>query len=313
MSVKQFLWSESYRPRTVNECILPASIKATASSFVAEGDLPHMILAGTPGIGKTTLALAMCEELGATTLFINASDENGIDVLRTKIKDFAMALSFDGKRRYVILDEADYLNAHSTQPALRGMMDDYASNCGFILTCNYPNRIIAPLHSRCTSISLAIPADEKKKLMIQTADRLIHILTSEQITYDDALVVQIVKRWWPDVRRMVNEMQRSCVDGVLTPAVMGQQADVQYESLFKAIRGKNYREARQWIGTYGDIDAPKFYRTVFEWLHEYAVESTLPGLIVITDNFQTSHVNSIDAHVHLAAYCLELMHNGQYK
>lgn len=313
MTMTQFLWSEKYRPRTVEDCILPAHIKATAKSFVAQGDLPNMLLAGAPGIGKTTLAMAMCHELNATVLFINGSEESGIDVLRTKIKDFAAALSLDGKRKYVILDEADYLNPNSTQPALRGLMEEFAINCGFILTCNYPNRIIPALHSRCTSLLLSIPTEDKKKLMAKTASRLMYILKQEQVQAEEDLIVQVVKRWWPDLRRMVNEMQRACVDGVLTVGILGQNADVQYDALFKAIKSRNYKEARTWIGTYADIDAPKFYRTVFEWFHEHAEESSLASLIVLTADYQFRHLNAIDPHVHLAAYCLELMHNGQYK
>lgn len=313
MTTTQFLWSEKYRPRSVDDCILPVSIKNTAKSFVAQGDLPNMLLAGAPGIGKTTLAMAMCQELNATVMFINGSEESGIGVLRNKIMDFAAALSLDGKRKYVILDEADYLNPNSTQPALRGIIEEFAINCGFILTCNYPNRIIPALHSRCTSLSLAIAAEDKKKLMAKTAGRLMHILKQEQVQADEDLVVQIVKRWWPDLRRMINEMQRACVDGVLTPSVLGQNADVQFEPLFKAIKSRNYKDARQWIGIYADIDAPKFYRSVFDWMHDHAEENCLPALIVLTADYQYRHLNAVDPHVHLAAYCLELMHNGQWR
>lgn len=313
MTTTQFLWSEKYRPRTVDDCILPAHIKTTAKSFVAQGDLPNMLLAGSPGIGKTTLAMAMCHELNATVMFINGSEESGIDVLRNKIKDFAAALSLDGKRKYVILDEADYLNPNSTQPALRGLIEEFAINCGFILTCNYPNRIIPALHSRCTSLSLSVPAEDKKKLMVKTVDRLTHILKQEQIQADEDIVIQVVKRWWPDLRRMLNEIQRACVDGVLTPSVLGQNADVQFDPLFKAIKSRNYKDARTWIGQYADIDAPKFYRGVFDWFHDHAEEHCLPALIVLTADYQYRHLNAVDPHVHLAAYCVELMHNGQYK
>lgn len=313
MTTEQFLWTERYRPRTVDDCILPAAIKTSAKSFVAHGDLPNMLLAGAPGIGKTTLAMAMCHELDTIPMFINGSEESGIDVLRTKIKDFAAALSLDGKRRYVILDEADYLNPNSTQPALRGLMEEFAINCGFILTCNYNNRIIPALHSRCTSLSLAIPTDEKKKLMVKTVDRLGTILTKEGITYDEDIIIQVVKRWWPDLRRMLNEMQRSCVDNVLTPAVLGQHADVQFDPLWKALKTRNYKEARQWIGTYADIDAPKFYRAVFEWMHEHVEDSSLPAVIISIADYQYKHLNAVDPQVHLAAFCIEMMQHAQYK
>jgi DNA polymerase III delta prime subunit len=313
MATEQFLWVEKYRPRTIDDCILPADIKNTAKSFVAQGDLPNMILAGGPGMGKTTLAMAMCRELGTTPMFLNGSEETGIDTVRTKIKDFAAALSFDGKRRYIVLDEADYLNPNSTQPALRALMEEFAINCGFILTCNYGNRIIPALHSRCTSISFAIPTTEKKALMVQTLQRLQSILTQEQVTASEDLLIQVIKRWWPDLRRMINETQRACIDGVLTPAVLGQHADVQFEALWKAIASKNYKDARAWIGQYSDIDPPKFYRAVFDWLHDHAEPNCLPTLIVQTADYQYRHLNAVDPQVHLAAYCLEMMHNGQYK
>jgi DNA polymerase III delta prime subunit len=313
MMTEQFLWVEKYRPRKVDDCILPADIKNTAKSFVAQGDLPNMILAGGPGMGKTTLAMAMCRELGIVPMFINGSEEGGIDMLRTKIKDFAAALSFDGKRKIIVIDEADYLNPNSTQPALRALMEEFAINCGFILTCNYSNRIIPALHSRCTGISFAIPQAEKKSLMVQTLQRLQNMLEQEGVTASEDLLIQVIKRWWPDLRRMINEIQRASIDGVLTPAVLGQHADVQFDPLFKSIASRSYKDARTWIGQHSDIDPPKFYRTVFEWLHENAEESCLAALIVLTADYQYRHLNAVDPQVHLAAYCLELMHNGQYR
>lgn len=310
--IEQFIWVEKYRPRTIDDCILPADIKNTAKSFISQGDLPHMLLAGPPGTGKTTLALAACRELDILPLIINGSEERGIDVLRTKIIDFAAAMTFDGKRRCIIIDEADYLTAEA-QAALRGVIEAYAVNCSFILTCNYSNRIIPALHSRCTGISFAIPAAEKKLLMVQTLQRLQFILDEEKVTASEDILVQVIKRWWPDLRRMINEIQRSCIDGVLTPAVLGQHADVQFDVLWKAITNKNYKDARAWIGSYSDIDPPKFYRAVFDWMHDHAEDNCLATLIVLTADYQSRHFNAVDPQVHLAAYCLELMHNGQYR
>lgn len=312
MTQEHFLFVEKYRPKTVDECILPTHIKSTASAFVAQGDLPHMLLSGGPGMGKTTLALAMCRELGADTLFINASEENGIDTLRIKIKEFAAALSFDGKRKYIILDEADMLTA-AFQTALRGVMEEMAANCGFVLTCNFQNRIIPALISRCTVISFAIPPDEKKKLMAKFLQRLQDILKKENIQAEEALLIQVIKRYWPDLRRMLNEIQRAGASGVLEAGVLGQHADVQFAPFFDAIKTRNYKEARTWIGQNDSIDAAKFYRTVFDWLHEAADETTMVALIVLTADYQFRHLNAIDSHVHLAAFALELMHHGQYK
>lgn len=314
MTAEQFLWVEKYRPRTIDSCILPDHIKATAKSFIAQGDLPNMILSGGPGMGKTTLAMAMCRELGIVPLFINGSEESGIEVLRTKIRDFAAGLSFDGKRKYIVLDEADYLNPNSTQAALRSLMEEFSINCGFAFTCNYGNRIIPALHSRCAGISFAIPPEEKKHLMVQTLARLQSILANESIRASEDILIQVIKRWWPDLRRMINEIQRACVNGELTLSVLGLQADVQFEPLWKSLKARKYEDARAWVGRYADIDPPKFYRAVFDWLHENAEENSLPSLIVLTADYQYKHMNVLDPHVHLAAFCLQLMHNGhQFK
>lgn len=313
MTLEQFVWVEKYRPRKIDDCILPDNIKTTAKAFVAQGDLPNIILSGGPGTGKTTLALAMCHELGIVPLFINGSEESGIDVLRTKIKDFAAALSFDGKRRCIILDEADFLNPNSTQPALRSLMEEYAINCSFILTCNYSNKIIPALHSRCTVVNFFIPKDEKKKLMNLALNRVEVILQTEGVTYNVDTLVPVVKRYWPDVRRMLNEIQAASHGGVLSDSVLGQRGDIDYEPLWVALKGRNYKDARAWIGQNADVDAAKFYRTVFEWFHEAADSSSLPALIVLTGDYQYRHINALDPHVHMAAYVIELMNNGKYR
>jgi DNA polymerase III delta prime subunit len=227
--------------------------------------------------------------------------------------NFAASIGFDGKRRYVVLDEADYLNPESTQQALRGVLEEFAVNCGFIFTCNYSNRLIPALHSRCSSISFAIPPNEKKRLMAEMLIRLKSILSQEQVTASEDLLIQVIKRWWPDLRRMINETQRACIDGVLTPAVLGQHVDVQFDPLWKAITSKNYKDARAWIGQYSDLDPSKFYRGVFDWLHDHAEPNCLAELIVLTADYQYRHLNAIDSQVHLAAYCLELIKIGQYR
>ncbi len=308
-----FSWTEKYRPSTVADCVLPRDLKTTMQSFVAQGDLPNMILAGGPGMGKTTTAMAMCRELEITPLFINGSSDGNIDTLRTTITDYVSSIGFDGKRRMVIIDEADYLNINSTQPAMRALMEEYARNAGFILTCNYPQRILAALHSRSSSFVFAIPSDEKKELMAQTFKRLMYIFKAENVTADKDLVTQVVKRFWPDMRKMINECQKAVVDGVLTPGVLGQQANVQYDELYIALKKRDYRSVRNWIGQNVDLDPPRFYRTIFEWAHEHVTDQTLPNVIVLTADYQYRHSMALDSQVHLAAYCLEIMTAAQYK
>jgi len=312
-NLEQFLFTEKYRPRKIDECILSENIKTTAKSFVAQGDLPHLILAGSPGTGKTTLALAMCSELGVIPMFINGSEETGIDVVRTKIKDFAASLSLDGRRKYIIIDEADYLSANS-QPALRAMMEEFASNCGFIFTCNFSNKIIPALHSRCTVINFTIPSAEKNKLMLATLKRLEFILKEEKITYSEKIVIKIIKRWWPDVRRSINEIQRSIVNNELTLGALSAQNEIEFASLWEAIKTKNYKDARNWIGENSDVEPIRFYRALFDWLHESAVTSTLPVMIILIADYQYRHVSAaIDPQIHMAALVLEIMNNGSWK
>ena len=312
-NLEQFLLTEKYRPTKVDDCILSEGIKIAAKSFVAQGDLPHLILAGSPGTGKTTLALAMCAELKSVPMFINGSEENGIDMIRTKIKEFASSISLDGNRRYVIIDEADFLSQNA-QPALRGLLEEFASNAGFLFTCNYANRIIPALHSRCTTLTFNIPAVEKKKLMVKTLDRISYILKSENVKFDEALLVTIIKRWWPDTRRTINEVQRACVDGVLTLGALGNQTETQFAPLWVALKAKNYKDARAWIGENVDIDIPNFYRAVFDWIHEAANPATIPALVVLIADYQYRHLSAaVDNQIHFAALSLEIMNNGQWR
>jgi DNA polymerase III delta prime subunit len=239
MSNSNPLWTERHRPAKIEDCILPTSLKKTFLEIRDSGVIPNMILAGSAGTGKTTIAKALCNELSADVLVINASLNSGIDTLRTEIKSFASTVSFGGGRKIVILDEADYLNANSVQPALRNFMEEYSKNCGFILTCNFKNRLIEPLHSRCTVIEFKIPTAEKSNLAAAFFKRVCGILDKEGIEYDQKVVAELIKKHFPDWRRVLNELQRYSISGKIDTGILSSIADESFASLTKMLRSKD--------------------------------------------------------------------------
>tara|TARA_R110000822_G_scaffold5031_8_gene21830 strand:+ start:3491 stop:4426 length:936 start_codon:yes stop_codon:yes gene_type:complete len=305
--MEEFLWVEKFRPKTVSDTILPAELKATFQQFVDQKNIPNLILAGSAGVGKTTIARAMLEELGCDYLVINGSMNGNIDTLRNEILEFASAMSLSGGRKYVILDEADYLNASSTQPALRNFMEEFSKNCGFILTCNFVNRIIEPLHSRCSIVDFKIPKKELPKLAQQMMDRACMILDKESVKYDKAAVAELLKKHLPDWRRTINELQRYSATGSIDSGILINTVQDSIKTLLEAMKGKNFSQVRKWVGEHSDTDSNTLYRVFYDNAVQYFAQQSVPQLILILSKYQYQSAFVADHEINNTACLLEIM------
>lgn len=308
-----FVWVEKYRPQTLAECILPAAVTASLQGILTQKDSTNLLLTGKAGTGKTTVAKAIARELGADPLVINASDENGIELIRSKIKDYASAMSFDGTRKIVILDEADYLNAQSTQPALRAFMEEYSKTCGFILTANFPQRIIAPLHSRCSSVDFKIPSSERPAIATAMMARCVEILKQEGVTYNNKVVAEVVKIYFPDFRRTLNELQRFSATGELSEAILSQLTDKDVTELFDGLKAKDFTKIRKWVATHEDMDAAAFYRMLSDTMPKSVADDSLPEIIVQMADYSYRSGFAADPQLNSLACLVEVMHTARWK
>lgn len=305
--VNKLLWVESYRPKTVSDCILPIDLKKIFEGFVKEGSIPNLMLYGKAGTGKTTIARALANDIGSEYILINCSEENGIDTLRTKIRQYASTVSLNGNKKIVILDEFDYANAQSIQPALRGAIEEFHKNCRFILTCNYKNRIIEPLHSRCTGIDFTIPASEKAQIASQMLSRLEFILTNEKIPYDKQVLANLVKKHFPDIRRIVNELQKYSVSGKIDVGILAQGSTESYKELIGFMKNKDFASCRKWVVQNLDLNTTEFFKKLYNELYSALKQSSIPQAILIIAEYQYKSAFAADQEINTMALIVNIM------
>ena len=309
--MQDFLWVEKYRPQTISDCVLPDTLKATFQKIVDGGELPNMMFSGTAGLGKTTVAKALCNELDLDWIIINASESGNIDTLRTKIKQFASTVSLQGGYKVVILDEADYLNAQSTQPALRGFIEEFANNCRFILTCNFKNRIIEPLHSRCGVYEFNTTKKELAGLAAQFMKRATSILDAEGVSrIDDKSLANLIMRHAPDWRRILNELQRHSMVGIDNSS--GTALVGSYSDLFQHLKNKDFKKMRSWVAQTVDADATAIFRAIYDQMNEKIKPESIPQLVLILADYSYKNAFVADHELNTVACMTEIMANVDF-
>jgi DNA polymerase III delta prime subunit len=310
----EFLWVERYRPQKLDDCILPEVLLKTFKSIVESGEMQNMLLTGTAGLGKTTVARAMCNMLDLDYMIINGSEESGIDVLRTKIRQFASSVSLQSRGpKVIILDEADYLNPSSTQPALRGFIEEFSNNCRFILTCNFKNRVIEPLHSRCAVIEFNTSKKQMATLANAFLKRLEFILKEEGIQYEQSVVAELILRFAPDWRRVLNECQRYSVSGKIDKGILANLSDANITLLIKALKDKDFKAGRAWVVNNIDCEPAAIFRKIYDNMTEYANPDSIPNIVVILANYQYKDAFVADHELNLVACITELMACAEWK
>lgn len=309
-----FLWVEKYRPKTVGDTILPNSLKETFQQFVDNKNIPNLLLTGSAGVGKTTIAKAMLEELGCDYIVINGSDEGrSIDVLRNELRNFASSVSLAGGRKYVILDEADYLNANSVQPALRNFMEEYSRNCGFILTCNFVNKIIQPLHSRCSVVEFKISNGDKPQMAKEFFMRVKNILDNENVQYEQKVVAEVIKKHFPDNRRVLNELQRYSATGTIDTGILATFTDSNMSVLIDALKNKEFSVVRKWVAQNVDGEVTPLFRKIYDTMSDFVAPQSVPQVVVTMADYQYKSAFVADQEINFMAFLTELMVEVEWK
>jgi len=311
--MENFLWVEKYRPSRLADCILPEELKDTFQKFIDNKNVPNLLLSGSAGVGKTTVAKAMLDELGADYIVVNGSLHGNIDTLRTEIMNFATTVSFSEGRKYVILDEADYLNPQSTQPALRNFMEEYSKNCGFILTCNFKNRIIDPLHSRCSVIDFVFPKKMAPKLAGDFFKRVKTILDTEQVGYDEKVLAEVIQRHFPDWRRVLNELQRYSVNGVIDTGLLANSSQNAFNSLLALLKDKKFTDMRKWVAQNIDSDPTSIMRQLYDHASEKIDAKSIPQLVLLIGEYQYKAAFVADQEINLVAFLTQVMAEVEFR
>ena len=309
--MEHLLWTEKYRPQAIEDCILPERLKLPFQEYVNQKQIPNLLLSGGAGVGKTTVAKAMCHEIGCDYMVINGSDESGIDVFRTKIKNYASSMSLSGGRKVIIIDEADYLNPNSTQPALRNAIEEFAGNCSFIFTCNYKNRIIEPLHSRCAVIDFGLKNGEKAKMASAFFKRIQSILQSEKVEFDDKVIAELVKKHFPDFRRVLNELQRYSQFGKIDTGILSQISDVSTTEIVKFVSSKDFGSIRKWVAS-NEIDSNTLFRKLYDAMYDTMKPQSIPQAVLILADYQYKAAFVADQEINTVACLTELMVNCEF-
>lgn len=310
--VNSILWVEKYRPKTLSDCILPIDLKKIFEGMQKEGTVPNMMLYGKAGTGKTTVARALAHDVGSDYILINCSEENGIDTLRVKIRQYASTVSLSGNTKIVILDEFDYANAQSIQPALRGAIEEFHKNCRFIITCNYKNRVIDALHSRCTGIDFTIPSSEKAQIASQMMARVEHILNTEKIAYDKVVVANLVKKHFPDMRRIINELQKYSVSGKIDVGILAQGSTDSYKELIGYMKNKDFASCRKWVVQNLDLNTAEFFKKLYNELYGCLKHSSIPQAILIIAEYQYKSAFAADQEINTMALIVNVMMDCEF-
>lgn len=311
--MKEYLWVEKYRPHKLQDCVLSPELLTTFKKIIATGEIQNMLFTGTAGVGKTTVAKALCNELDLDYLIINGSEEGNIDTLRNKIKQFASSVSLQGGYKVVILDEADYLNPQSTQPALRGFIEEFSANCRFIFTCNFKNRIIEPLHSRCSVIEFLIPKKLKQQMAAKMMERLGYILTNESVSYEEPVLAELIMKYFPDFRRTINELQRYGTSGTIDSGILVNVSDISIQSLMNALKIKDFKKMRQWVADNIDIEPASMFRSIYDSMNEHVEPSSVPQLVLILADYQYKNSFVADHELNMVACLTEVMAGVKFK